>query len=150
MAGSLISLLTAFTLGGCGGGSDDTPQQRAFSRIEAPWAYTNLSAEYVASTESEWNAVWHLHEPGWVPAQAPAKVNFDSQMVVGLTRGTGPSGCDTLKITRLTERLETIEVEYVQAVPLPYQVCTASLSPLTDFVVTAKSSKPVRFLKTDA
>jgi hypothetical protein len=145
-----IGLLTLLALAACGGGHDDVPQERFFSRIEAPWAYTTLSADYVSATAADWNVTWHLHEPRWIPARAPVSVDFASDMVLGLTRGTGSSGCDTLTIKRVLETSQRLQVEYVRAVPLQLQGCSGNLTPLTDFVITAKSLKPVVFVQTDA
>lgn len=145
-----IAVFVALMLTGCGGGSDNTPHLRVFSQIKAHWAYSDLNEDYVVSTDSEWTAIWRLHGPREDPEKPPEKVDFESQMVLGLTRGTGSSGCYSLEIRRVTESLDFVVVEYVQPVSRPASGCTAEEVQLTDFVVTAKSSKLVRFVKTDA
>lgn len=143
-----IGVLAAITLSGCGGGSEDPGQERAFSRVEATWTYTSFNENYVVSTPTQWREARQRNQSALFLEQPLADVNFESQMVLGLTRGTGLSGCYTLRITRVIERPDVLEVEYVQTVPQPNLGCGDSLTALTDFVVTAKSSKSVNFVQT--
>ena len=66
-------------------------------------------------------------------------------MVLGVTRGTGNSGCYGLQITKVTEHADDIRTEFVQSRPTGIMYCSMALVPLTDFVVVPASPKPVVF-----
>ena len=143
------SVLLCVVLSACGGAAEDTGQERPFTRIQEPWAYTSLSEEYVIQSTTDWATTWHRHEPRWLPAHDPLMIDFGSSMVVGLTRGYGSSLCDTLTITRVQETSQRLIIGYARGSSAPGQPCAASLSALTDFVVIARSAKPVEFVLGD-
>jgi len=74
-------------------------------------------------------------------------------MVLGITQGSGPSGCYSLLIRRIVEEETELRVEYSLSEPnfepLIF-LCATVMVPLTDFVEVPKSDKPVSFKRTNA
>lgn len=133
-------LLTA-----CGGSGTPDPVDLPFVRLQAFWPAKELQQTYSLRSDAEWQDAWRVHEPQIAPPAERPSVDFGRQMILGVTRGTGPNGCHGLTIVRVIEEFAVIRVEYRRAVPPPATLCTQALVALTDFVVVARSGKPVTF-----
>ena len=144
-----IAPAIALLLAACGGSDAYQAREMHLSRITALWPTTNLNERYVVRSESEWQAVWTLHEPPTLPVTIRPNIDFDSKMVVGLTLGSGPNGCYGLSIRRAVEEELEIRVDYAQSEPGPGMFCTQAIVPLTDFVSVSRSDKRVVFVRTD-
>jgi len=143
-----ITLAIALLLAACGGSDTFQAREMPISRITAWWQSTSLNERYVVRSESEWQAVWKLHEPPTLPASIRPSIDFSSTMVVGLTFGSGPNGCYGLSIRRAVEEEFEIRVEYLQAAAGgPGVLCTQAIVPLTDFVSVPRSDKHVVFVR---
>jgi hypothetical protein len=144
---ALLLALLATQLCACGGGDGDfEPVELPQQRIRASWDYTTLSETYVIRSEAQWEATWTRHQPR-SPGDVRPQIDFSRFMVLGITRGTASSGCFDVRITKVIETGDDIRVEFQQSRPRPGSFCTASVEPLTDFVIVPASSKPVTFVE---
>lgn len=139
--------LAAAALLGCGGGETAALRELAMTRLPVSWATTDLRQTYTIRSDAEWQAAWQAHEPRTVPPAARPAVDFSRQMVLGLTRGTGPNGCHGLSIQRVVEHAEQLLVHYAVSTPSGTAACTQALVALTDFVVVERLDKPVSFVQ---
>ena len=134
----------------CGGSDTFTPFDLPTSRIVASWRVSDVQQTYTIRTAAEWRTAWEANEPQTTPRAEIPLVDFSQSMVVGLTLGSGPNGCHSVKISRVVEEADVIRVEY-QRFPGPTslpQICTLAIVPLTDFVVIKRSDKRVAFVAT--
>lgn len=150
LAAISMSLLAA--LAACGG--SDPPVELAFSRVTGLNFATWPPGFYQARTAPAWDAIWAQRQTFEFPVSPIPVVDFGRDMVIGVSEGTGPSGCHSLQITRVTESDAELVVDYLRSVPHfdPAQpiACTLSVVPLVDFVATKQSDKPVRFARTQS
>lgn len=143
---SVFSL--AIALSACGGASVSLqPKELAFTRIRAHWRYQQAQKTYVVRTEAQWQSAWQEHDPATLPPTERPRVDFGTSMVVGVTLGTAPNGCHGLSIQRAVEDECEIVVQYVYSEPPSGSLvlCTQAIVTLTDFVILARSDKPVVF-----
>lgn len=140
-----LGMALAGVLAACGG-SDEEPKDLPMQRISALWANTDVQQNYVLRTEADWQAAWARHLPILVPPPSAPRVDFSRDMVLGVSRGTGSSGCDGLSITKVVEEAAELRVDFARAAPPPSGIaCATVMVSLTDFVVVRASAKPVRF-----
>ena len=144
----LIIALAAFLCASCGGSDTYQPTELELVRISAWWPTLDRREAYVVRSDSEWQAVWQLHEPPTYPRSERPSVDFGRTMVLGITQGSGSNGCYSLAIRRVVEEEAELRVEYRSFEPNPTFICTLSIVPLTDFVKVPKSDKPVYFMRT--
>jgi LPS sulfotransferase NodH len=137
--------LAAAALLGCGGGDTFVPRELVVTRLLASWATTDLRETYTVRSDAQWQAAWQAHEPRTTPPAVRPAVDFSRQMVLGLTRGTGPNGCYGLSIQRVVEHADQLVVHYAVSTPSGTAACTQALVALTDFVVVERLDKPVSF-----
>jgi hypothetical protein len=149
-----ISFMAA--LGACGG--SDGPVELAFARVAGLASGLNLAiwpaGSYQARSAGAWQAIWALQQTvGTLPSPVPF-VDFGRDMVIGVSEGLGPSGCDSLSITHVTESDTEVEVDYVRTGlhfdPAHPVGCAAVVVPLVDFVIIKQSDKPVRFVRSES
>jgi LPS sulfotransferase NodH len=143
----VAACLAAAALLGCGGGDNFVPRELAVTRLPVSWATTDLRETYTVRSDAQWQAAWQAHEPRTTPPAARPAVDFSRQMVLGLTRGTGPNGCYGLSIQRVVEHADQLLVHYAVSTPSGTAACTQALVALTDFVVVERLDKPVSFVQ---
>lgn len=147
-------LLAAVLSAACGGSEPYQPRELNFARINAFWPALDRKETYVVRSDAEWQTAWQLHEPLTIPKTERPPIDFSRSMVLGITQGSGLSGCYGLLIRRVVEEETELRVEYSLLEPkfelTPTFVCTTLLVPLTDFVEVPKSDKPVSFKRTNA
>jgi len=146
-------LLAAVLSAACGGSEPYQPRELNFARIAAFWPALDRKETYVVRSDAEWQTVWQLHEPLTIPKTERPPIDFSRSMVLGITQGSGPSGCYSLLIRRIVEEETELRVEYSLSEPnfepLIF-LCATVMVPLTDFVEVPKSDKPVSFKRTNA
>ena len=131
----------------CGGAEPWQPVNMSMSRIQAWWPYVDAKQSYAIRNEADWQRVWLAHEPQTWPTTERPLIDFTKDMVLGLTLGTGSSGCYGMSIRRVIEEERELRVEYLSATPSGLGLCTMSIVPLTDFVVVPRSDKSVYFVQ---
>jgi len=143
------ALALTVAIAGCGGSDDVEPQKEAFTHISADWGLTDLRETYVVRDEAQWAKVWSAHEPPMIPPTTRPVVDFVNYQILGLTQGTGPSGCWGLRIDNVLRQGDRMRVEYVlRTGPVePSFACTAMAVPLTDFVQVPRTEGEVEFVK---
>lgn len=153
---AVVSLLAvaplAWALSACGGsGTADvtTAVDVPFVRLQALWPAQSVEQTYVIRTEAEWAAAWSVHEPLIVPPIPRPSVDFGRDMVLGLSRGSGPNGCHGLTIVRVVEEASQRVVHFRLSEPTAQQMCTQVIVALTDFVTVPRSDKPVVFRRAE-
>jgi hypothetical protein len=129
----------------CGGGSGDDSTDISFARVQGDFPGGWPVQTYVARMDEEWSQIWSLHVPNFSPAPKPL-IDFTAYTLVGVSLGLGSNGCESLQITRVTERPEGIEVDYRRLAVSTGQGCTANLVPLVDFVEIGATTKPITFI----
>lgn len=148
---TFTAALLSMALLACGGSDPMTPVNLPMARVEAWWPVLDLKQSYAIRDDAQWQRVWTAHEPQTWPATERPQVDFSKSMVLGLSLGWGPSGCDGMSIRRVIEEQRELRVEYMSSprttTPPEILVCTTALVPLTDFVVVPRSDKSVYFVQ---
>jgi hypothetical protein len=97
----------------------------------------------VVRTAAELNALWRLHAP---ERQQP-KVNFDTEMVVGVFIGSRPSAGFTVQILSVEEQGGTTIVRYRETVPPRGGIAAQVITSAYQLVAVPRRTGDVRFEK---
>lgn len=135
----------AWALSACGGSGTAEVSDVPFSRLQVRWAAQPLQLTHVIRNDADWAAAWQVHQPLTSPPTPRPVVDFSRDMVLGLSRGSGPNGCFGLTILRVVDEGAQLVVQYRVSEPPAQQVCTTVIVALTDFVTVPRSDQPVRF-----
>lgn len=121
-----------------------------------PVAFTTLGGEFsshsgilaqrnvVIRDQVAWADLWTRYTSNFGPQPPLPSVDFNINMVLGVTAG---GGCASMSITRVTQYNSNITVEY-QIPPIPAGVtCTANVAVITQLILVPKSSGSVTFVQ---
>jgi hypothetical protein len=97
----------------------------------------------VVRTAAELNALWRLHAP---ERQQP-KVNFDTEMVVGVFIGSRPSAGFTVQILSVEEQGGATIVRYRETVPPRGGIAAQVITSAYQLVAVPRRTGDVRFEK---
>lgn len=129
----------------CGGSGEPSPTELGVTRLNQHWSLTDRQQMYAIQTSAAWSDAWQVHAPQTIPATPRPDVDFSRQMVLGVTQGSGPNGCHSLRIVRVLQTDSQLQVQYVRGAPTGTAVCTLAMVPLTDFVLVDRKNLPVVF-----
>jgi hypothetical protein len=124
----------------------------AYEILNTGWTFVDIgeakSVTFAFHNEADWLAAWKVQEASYYyyPVEIP-KVNFDTDMVIGLSYGLGPSLCYSMNILNVVEEENAIRVLYTNSVPPPEAICPASIADLSRFFTLKKSDKPIKFVQ---
>lgn len=139
-----LALVSALYLAACGGGAEE-PDELSWVRLQTWGNAPAPEGDHVTRTEAEWQQTWAHFNGGAQPLPQRPAVDFTQRMVVGANRGVGPSGCWSLRITRVAEEALRVRVSYRITRPGPTDACTMQVVPLQDLVVIPRVNKQVVF-----
>ena len=106
-------------------------------------------------SSQEWAAAWASAGTSYLdgsgqPWKPPVPVvDFNKNMVVGVSAGDGPSSCSGVGIKSPTEQATSITFTYVVVKDGGRQACAAVIVPLVAFVEVSRSDKTVLFNRVD-
>lgn len=104
------------------------------------------SAEYVVRDASEWQRLWKQTRNS-VPQPAVPEIDFSKEMVLGAYLGQKSSGGYGIKISRVQERDNCLEVDVKESAPEPGMITTMALTQPYHLVKTALTDKEVKFIR---
>jgi hypothetical protein len=112
-------------------------------------AGTAAPATFVFDNEADWLAAWKAVPAGFYQSgnvQIPL-VDFNKDRVVGLSFGSGASGCQGFGIINVVQDNNEIKVLYFRSGPSYGLVCAAVVVDLSGFIAIPKSAMPIKFIK---
>ncbi len=112
-------------------------------------AGTAAPATFVFDNEADWLEAWKAVPAGFYKAgdvQIPL-VDFNKDRVVGLSFGSGASGCPAFGIINVVQDHNEIKVLYFHSGPSYGSACTAVVVDLSGFIAIPKSNMPIKFIK---
>ncbi len=97
----------------------------------------------VVRSPAELSALWRLHAPG----RPEPKVNFATEMVVGVFVGSRPSAGFAVEITGVDEQGGTTVVHYRETVPARDAIAAQVITSAYQLVAVPRRTGDVRFEK---
>jgi hypothetical protein len=129
-------------------------------KVGSPIAFTSVAADafsgvkmaknVVIKDAAAWSRLWAEHSAGRTPAPALPRVDFNTQMLVGVFAGVHPSGCREVGVLRVGAGSTGIVVEYDDQDVAVAGACVAAISSGMQVVAIERSDAPVAFLNTPA
>jgi hypothetical protein len=111
-------------------------------------AGTAAPATFVVDNEADWFATWKRLHPGFYQPGLPdiPLIDFNKDMFVGLSFGSGPNGGYGLRIINVTVDKNEIKVFYLRSVPSAGLAYTQAVVDLSQYITIPKSTLPVKFI----
>lgn len=78
-------------------------------------------------------------------ADGRPKVDFDTEIAVGVLLSNRPTGCTGVEITSVAKDGIVSVVHYLERRRKPHEACAAGVTSPFDFVAIPKTSAPIRF-----
>jgi hypothetical protein len=144
----VILLLSVALLISCGGGSDEieVPFVSLAGDFSGEWPVRN----YVLRSESEWETAWLEHTPALSPPPEKPVVNFQTNVLLGVSLGLSRGGCESVAIVRVTRAAANHLVEYRQNTPSGLNFgCTGDQAALISLAVVSAPVGDVVFKRVD-
>lgn len=140
--------LVLVALASCGGGDDFQPTDIEFMRVPAVAFGVWPVQTYTVRTDAEWERAWSTYKTSTMPPPERPQLDFNANVLVGVSLGEGPNGCHRVRILRVTEESRAVRVEYRHDFPDTWSLCTQAIVPLADFVTFTRLEKEVYFVAT--
>ena len=112
-------------------------------------AGTAAPATFVFDNEADWLEAWKALPAGFYQGgtlEIPL-IDFNNDMVVGLSFGFGSNGCHGLRIINVVQDKNEIKVFYFRSVPSDGMVCPSVVVDLSEYIAIPKSTMPIKFIK---
>jgi hypothetical protein len=112
-------------------------------------AGTAAPATFVFDNEADWLAAWRALPAGFYQGGALEipLIDFNKDMVVGLSFGYGSNGCHGMRIINVVQDKNEINVFYLRSTPSAGSICTANIADLSEYIAIPKSTTPIKFIK---
>jgi hypothetical protein len=102
-------------------------------------------AEYAIRDVEQWNQLWNQAGMNYQP-----KIDFSSQMVIGIFMGEKSSGGYSIEITKIASTPNSLEVYIQESEPEPMSLVASVLTQPYHIVQTAKTDKEVKYIRSRA
>ena len=112
-------------------------------------AGTAAPATFAFDNETDWLEAWKAVPAGFYKAgnvQIPF-IDFNTDRVVGLSFGSGASGCQGFGIINVVQDKDEIKVLYFRSGPSYGAICAAIVVDLSGFIAIPKSTMPIKFIQ---
>jgi hypothetical protein len=137
----LLAGILVLTLASCGGGKPEILPFRMLTRDLQAWE----PSTYVFRDEVSWRNAWTTR-PGPVSSIPPPDVDFDRELVVGVSLGSGSSS-DSLQPVEVRREEAVVTIAYRHVVS--GGLGSADILPLDFFLAIARPADSVQFTATD-
>jgi hypothetical protein len=101
---------------------------------------------FALRNEGDWRATWSAYQLPGNSNLAPPLINFNTQMVLGLSLPKSSAPCHESYITSVVEDPWKVQVLYGIKRPLDQEQCLANKARQTVFVIAPKFDKPIWFV----
>lgn len=162
----LLPMMAAALLQACGGGdaaqptsrtatpgvvvSEPHPQPQAALRdmellALEPVSGVSTAQNVVIRTEAEFSALWTAHTRRYVPAPPQPKIDFSTQMVIGVFVGEVSHSCGYAKLHHVRDDGGRVRVSYETSTDHP-EVCAQGMGAPAVLAAVPRSDAPVEFV----
>ncbi|KYC45755.1 MAG: hypothetical protein APG12_00610 [Candidatus Methanofastidiosum methylothiophilum] len=138
----LICLLAISILAGC---VNQAPKEIVFQEIENGY-YSGLIEKnnYIINNESEWQSFWNKFNKNNLETQA-ISIDFTKYTVIAVAMGEKNTGGYSIKIKKVLEYSDKVEVIIEEKPPSKEDMVTMALTQPYDIVYIPKTSKSILF-----
>ncbi len=101
--------------------------------------------EYIIKDNSAWSSLWEVVHSTRSPKPKIPEIDFSKEMIVAVFQGMQATGGHAIKIEKITEKVNSIEIFIEETVPAPESFVTDALTNPYHIIKTKRVDKEVFF-----